>query len=54
MRQLDTSAYRGVLRIPDCWTVFTFEGKTYEVVDGQIRLRPVTIPHPKPGKKRAA
>jgi hypothetical protein len=31
--------------------VCTLYGKTYDVVNGQPRLRPERIEHPKPGKK---
>jgi hypothetical protein len=50
MRTVDTSAYRGPLRIPSCWTTFMWASKTYDVIGERVRLRHTTR-YRKPGKK---
>jgi hypothetical protein len=40
MRTLDWNSYRAHLRIPECWTCFTFEGIVHELHDGRWRVRP--------------
>jgi hypothetical protein len=52
MRTLDWNSYRAHLRIPDCWTCFSFEGQIHELHDGRWRVRPVRVEHKKPGRKR--